>query len=1128
MARKADPPGGRLKALPDTLESHRGFADVIASLRAGHGGTVGGTWGSASALTVAAIARALAAEGPAAGPLVVVLPHAAEADAFVDDLALFTATPAVLLPAIESFGEEDAATDPAEPLRLAVVKQLAAMGSTTAEGRSPGSLSEDRSPGLRLVASIKKKRGDERKQDAEPSLVVITSIQALLAPLPDPRDIEAGTRRLAVGGRIDPEELADWLTARGWQAADAIDTPGTFARRGGIIDLFAADWERPVRMELYGDEIESLRTFDTVSQRSVSTLEAIDLTALASTAGTSGRRAQLGELLPAGSLVALVEPGELAEEAKRMHDRLGDAGLFEPQEVFARLHRFPSVTLSAIAPSSLEATATLAVESVERFTGALDRVKEELETVGKDQEVWIVAPSDAEEKRLRELLADSAPARTKRLHFARGHLSGGFRLVPEKLVLVSSGELFRREDAPAARPAKQRLSRAIDTFLDLHEGDYVVHVAHGIGRYKGLKLLEKHGRTEEFLEVEFAESTRIYVPASCIELVQKYVGGTKLAPKLAKIGGTLWERQKQAVQKAVADMAADMIRLQATRASRPGIAFPPDTPWQREFEESFPFDETPDQLTAIEAIRGDMEQPRPMDRLLCGDVGFGKTELAMRAAFKAVEAGAQVAVLVPTTVLCEQHRRTFSARFKEFPFVIRSLSRLASTAEERETLEGLARKKVDIVIGTHRLAQADIHFANLGLVVVDEEQRFGVDVKERLKALRASVDVLTMTATPIPRTLHMSMLGIRDISNLTTPPVNRIPVETKVARWDQSLIKNAIERELARDGQVFFVHNRIHDIHKVAQKLQSIVPEATIGSAHGRLSETELEEVMLSFVAGTTDILLATTIIESGLDIPRANTIFIDEADTYGLADLHQLRGRVGRSHHRAWCYLLVDETARLTSTAAKRLRAIQEFSSMGAGFSLAMRDLEIRGAGNLLGTQQSGHIATVGYELYCRLLEQAVRGMKKMPPAEPPPVNVDLPGEAWLPRDYVPDFRAKIDVYRRLSRATAESQVDDLGRELVDRFGPLPDEARRLLDFTKLKALATAHGIDSITRHPGMIMFGHHDRAAIEKLRQAAAKKGRVVRVVDQKTAVLPLHDDTLADPNKLLASIRSLLHLG
>ncbi|MFM7042811.1 MAG: transcription-repair coupling factor [Planctomycetaceae bacterium] len=1099
--------GTRLLGLADTLDAHAGFADVVAALREGHGGTIGGTWGSACALAVAGLARALGrgAAGPRpAAPLVVVLPHAAEAEAFADDLALFTTTPAALLPALEDFAfAEAAATDDTH-------------GVFAGGSAAPDPVEADR------LSLVKRLTGED------PPAVIVTSIQALLAPLADPRDVAAGTRRLEVGGRLDPEELADWLAARGWTAADAIDVPGSFARRGGIVDLFAADWERPVRVELDGDEIDSLRTFDTVSQRSVAALEHVDVTALAASAGAR-RRTHLADLVPPGTIWAIAEPGEVAEEARRMHERLADtaAGLFAPDDVLARINRFASVGLSALAPSSLDATATLAIESVERFTGVLDRVREELDTVGRDQEVWVVCPSDAEEKRLAELLASSAPAQTGRLRFARGRLSAGFRLVPEKLVLVGSAELFNRDEA-AARPQKQRLSRAIDTFLDLHEGDHVVHVAHGIGRYRGLKLLEQHGRTEEFLEIEFAESTKIFVPASCIELVQKYVGGTKLAPKLAKIGGTLWAKQKAAVERAVADMAADMIRLQATRASRPGIAFPADTAWQRQFEESFPFDETPDQLTAMEAIRGDMEQAKPMDRLLCGDVGFGKTELAMRAAFKAAEAGAQVAVLVPTTVLAEQHRRTFTARFAEFPFVVRSLSRLSCTAETRDTLDGLARKSVDIVIGTHRLAQSDIHFANLGLVIVDEEQRFGVDVKERLKALRSSVDVLTMTATPIPRTLHMSMLGIRDISNLTTPPVNRIPVETKVARWDTALVRHAIEREFARDGQVFFVHNRIHDIHRVADRLRAIVPEATIGIAHGRLSETELEDVMLGFVRGEIDILLATTIVESGLDIPRANTIFIDEADTYGLADLHQLRGRVGRSHHRAWCYLLVDEAARLTSTAAKRLRAIQEFSSMGAGFSLAMRDLEIRGAGNLLGTQQSGHIATVGYELYCRLLEQAVRGLKAMPPAEPPPVAIDLPGEAWLPRDYIPDFRAKVDVYRRLSRAAAATQIDDLASELTDRFGPLPPEAARLLDFARLRVAAAGLGIDSITRHPGMVMFGHHDRAAMDRLRTAAMKKGRTVRIVDQKTAVVPLHADTLAEPNKLLASVRSLVALG
>ena len=1093
-------PAGRLLGLANTLDSHNGFAEVVASLRAGHGGTIGGTWGSASALTAAALAESLAAGPGPTGQLVVLLPHAADADFFLDDLALFTPLPVAVLPAMESFGEASPGGDPTEAERLALVKRL--IGPPAGHPR-----------------------------------IIVTTIQALLAPLADPREIEASTRQLAVGGRLDPAELADWLAARGWEAADAIDTPGTFARRGGILDLFASDWDRPVRVELFGDEIESLRTFDTVSQRSVDTLTSIDLTALTRAAPESGarsaRRTHLADIVPEGSWWALVEPGELAEEAARAHRRLADVSIAagiagsisDPADVFARIYRFPSVTLSAVAPSSLEATALLAIESVERFTGVLDRVRDELETVGKDQEVWVIAPTEAEEKRLEELLAGCGPARSGRLHFAKGHLSGGFRLVPEKIVLISSAELFRREDVATSRPTKQRLSRAIDTFLDLHEGDYVVHVAHGIGRYKGLKLLEKHGRTEEFLEVEFAESTRIYVPASCIELVQKYVGGTKLAPRLAKIGGTLWDRQKAAVERAVADMAADMIQLQAKRASRPGVALPPDTPWQRSFEESFPFDETPDQLTAIEAIRGDLEQPRPMDRLLCGDVGFGKTEMAMRAAFKVAEAGGQVAVLVPTTVLAEQHRRTFLARFAEFPFTIRALSRLTGTKEERDTLEGLARGTVDIVIGTHRLAQADIHFANLGLVVVDEEQRFGVDVKEKLKAIRASVDVLTMTATPIPRTLHMAMLGIRDISNLTTPPANRIAVETRVARWDERLIRGAIDRELARGGQVFFVHNRIQDIHKVEHRLSQIVPEATIVIAHGRLSESELEEVMLTFVAGRADIMLATTIIESGLDIPRANTIFIDEADTYGLADLHQLRGRVGRSHHRAYCHLLVDEAATLTSTAAKRLRAIQEFSSMGAGFSLAMRDLEIRGAGNLLGTQQSGHIATVGYELYCRLLEQAVRGIKSLPPAELPPVVIDLPGAAWLPRDFIPDFRAKIDVYRRLSRVMGEGQVDDLAAELADRFGPLPAEVNRMLDFARVRVAAAAHGIDSITRQTGMLVIGHHDPQAMQRLRVTWQAGGKTLRVVGDRSAVVPLEQRICDDPDQLLAAVRTLL---
>ena len=541
-----------------------------------------------------------------------------------------------------------------------------------------------------------------------------------------------------------------------------------------------------------------------------------------------------------------------------------------------------------------------------------------------------------------------------------------------------------------------------------------MHLAHGIGRYRGLRLLDKDGQVEEHLEIEFHGGTRIYVPSSKIDLVQKYVGSAKSRPSLARIGGRAWIRQKQAAEQAVVDMAAEMLETQAARAARPGIAFNADSQWQQEFEATFVYQETPDQLDAVQHIKSDMVSARPMDRLLCGDVGFGKTELAIRAAFKAVDSGFQVAILVPTTILAEQHFRTFQERMAEFPFAIAKLSRFSTPQEQQQTVAGLRNGQIDIVIGTHRLASKDVSFQNLGLVMIDEEQRFGVEVKERLKTMRTVVDILTMTATPIPRTLHMSMVGMRDISNLQTPPEDRIAVETRVCRFQNELIRHAIKRELNRGGQVYFVHNRIGDIEILANKLRQTVPEADIRIAHGQMPEAQLERVMVDFVAGSFDVLLATTIVESGLDIPNANTMFIDEANRYGLADLHQLRGRVGRYKHRAYCYLLIDPGQNLTPGAARRLRAIEEFSDMGAGFAIAMRDLEIRGAGNLLGTEQSGHIAAIGYEMYCELLESAVRKLQRLPPKLTIDVTIDLPGEAYLPQQYVPDMRLKIDLYRR------------------------------------------------------------------------------------------------------------------
>ncbi|MAT70492.1 MAG: transcription-repair coupling factor [Planctomycetaceae bacterium] len=854
----------------------------------------------------------------------------------------------------------------------------------------------------------------------------------------------------------------------------------------------------------------------------------------------------------------LVEPAELEEEGRYYHQRLE-----RPEDAFAtstalkELYKFPSVAAAGVPAGSYETTAHLQFESIEQFSGDITRVKKELDAAATGQDVVLVCDNDAEIERLAEVFAETQLATDGRLSFAAGRLAAGFRVIPPCLegrgqgrdandagnnkldaspsrpqpltsrkgghargvILISAAELFHRQEI--VRRTVRETGRAIDSFLQLREGDLIVHLAHGVGRYRGIKLIEKDAGAEEHLDLEYDGGTRVYVPASKIELVQKYVGGRAAKPRLAKIGGTSWLRQKKAAEQAVTDLASDMIQLQASRAARPGIAFPGDSHWQREFDAAFPYQETPDQLSAIVDIKSDMQQTKPMDRLLCGDVGFGKTEMAMRAAFKAIDAGYQVAVLAPTTVLAEQHRRTFAQRMVEYPFEIAALSRFCTAKQQREVVRRLADGSLDLVIGTHRLASPDVQFQNLGLVIIDEEQRFGVAVKERLKALRAAVDVLTMTATPIPRTLHLSLLGVRSISNLETAPKDRLAVETRVARFDDALLRHAILRELNRDGQVYFVHNRVHDIQAVAHRLSQIVPEATIGIGHGQMKESELEEVMLGFVRREFDILLATTIVESGLDIPNANTIFIDDADRYGLADLHQLRGRVGRSHHRAYCYLLIDEKRHLSPEAARRLRAIEEFSQMGAGFALAMRDLELRGAGNILGAQQSGHIATVGYELYCSLLEQAVRRLKQLPQRDAVDVSVDLPVAAYFPRQYVADMRTKIDLYRRLARIANESELDDFAAEIADRFGPRPEPVEQLIELARLRIWAHGYRISAIHLEDKYAVLTYSSRPQLNEL---IANGGRALRVADDRSAYLPL-GEAVADPAAVLAALESLL---
>ncbi|MBL8851538.1 MAG: transcription-repair coupling factor, partial [Planctomycetaceae bacterium] len=626
---------------------------------------------------------------------------------------------------------------------------------------------------------------------------------------------------------------------------------------------------------------------------------------------------------------------------------------------------------------------------------------------------------------------------------------------------------------------------------------------------------------EEHLVIEFRDGVRLFVPVSLIHLVQKYVGPAKGTPDLSKVGGTLWSKQKQRVTEAVTDMAADMLRLQAVRHARPGVPCDPDSHLQQEFEASFPYVETEDQLRAIQESKADLERAEPMDRLICGDVGFGKTEVALRAAFKVVDAGRQVAVLVPTTVLADQHFRTFCDRMAEYPITIDMLSRFRTKGEQREILGRLETGGVDILIGTHRLVSPDIKFQDLGLLIIDEEQRFGVAAKEALKHLRLSVDVLTLSATPIPRTLHMSLLGIRDISNLTTPPPDRQPIETRIGRWDEELIRHAVVRELNRGGQVYFVHNRVHNIRTIVDRLQKIVPEARIGIVHGQMAEHELEDGMLSFIARKTDILVATTIIESGLDIPNANTIFIHQADKYGLADLHQLRGRVGRYKHRAYCYLIVEEGRILTRPAARRLKAIQEFSELGAGFKIAMRDLEIRGAGNILGTEQSGHIAAVGYELYCQLLENAVRTLKGEAPRISPHVHIDLPIEAYLPGDYVPPGRQKLDVYRSLSAVTTVDELASFASELRDRFGPLPLVAEHLIALRELELLAFRWRVTTVRLEEGYAVFEYADASLIRSL---ASRQPKVLRVVDSRCAFLVLPNPPIVG-RPLVEHLKSVL---
>jgi transcription-repair coupling factor (superfamily II helicase) len=1070
-----------LKDLTREIQRAPGFGEIAAALKNGRSATVDGGWGSASAL----LAAALGLHAPAT--LVIVLAHVGDVDDFRDDVAAFAGIVPEVLPAWEKPPREMTAGDEVFGRRMRVLKKLSG---------------------------------------ATPPRLVVAPFQATLQPVPKPETLASMSRTVAVGDVTQVENLTAWMLDSGMMRAEVVEVPGEFSVRGGIVDVFPTDATDPVRIEFFGDEVESIRPFDVESQRSLDRYASVTLTAAvgldeSDRAGWS----HAGEYFPEGTWVALIEPADIREEGRHYLARLDDKrGLFSVERGFERLIRLPTIAVSTLAADSLEATWHLRVESIERFSGELTKVKAELDSAAAGENVLIACHNAAEVERLGEVFSDTELARSNRLHLAVGRIRAGFHLIDAQTLLIGDHELFAR--AEIRRPVTRRRyeSRAIDSFLDLNEDDLVVHVNHGIARYRGLHFVDQSAdHAEETLLLEFAEGSKLYVPIAKIDLVQKYVGGGKGEPALSRIGSSSWEKRKKRVADAVVDLAQELIDIQAQRAAKPGFAYPgEDSHWLAEFEAAFPYEETPDQLTAIDAVKRDMTQGKPMDRLICGDVGYGKTEIAIRAAFKAVDAGKQVAILAPTTILAEQHHRSFAARMAEFPFTIEVVNRFRPKPEIREVLKRTAVGGVDILIGTHRILQKDVSFKDLGLVIIDEEQRFGVEDKEWLKTMRTTVDVLTLSATPIPRTLHMSLLGIRDISNLETPPPDRKAIETRVGRFDREVVKRAIHRELNRDGQIYFVHNRVYDIMTIADLVQSIVPEARIGIGHGQMRGDELERTMLDFIHRKYDILVATTIIESGLDIPNVNTIFINEADKYGLADLHQLRGRVGRYKHRAYAYLLLDADKSVSPNAVKRLKAIEEFTALGAGFKIALRDLEIRGAGNILGPEQSGHIESVGYELYCSLLESAARSLTNQPEKPLFECSVELAWRAYLPRDYVPSPRIKLELYRRLGRLRSLGHLTDFRQELIDRFGPLPRPAENLLVETEIRVMAGAWKLDRIHIEQGQyVVLTYSDHVRIEAL---ARRHPGSVRVVDARKAYVPLGEDPVKTP-EIAERVRELL---
>ncbi|MCS7207769.1 MAG: transcription-repair coupling factor [Dehalococcoidia bacterium] len=1091
-------------------------------------------------------------------PLVLVVPTPEDARRLGDDLALLVGTEALApFPETEALPYERLAVD-----ERTVQRRLATLHALLRGGTPPP--------------------------------LVVASAQALLHRLP-PRDAFATAPFLLRPGMdYAPEALARRLVALGYQSVATVEGPGTFSRRGGILDIFPPGAPAPVRLDFFGNTIETLRTFDPLTQRSTGPCEAVEviparevLPALVDTTSAQTLLRSLdaddaspalerirddlsrlfaGESIPEAGLYAgffnphavmhylppqavlvVLRPHRVAEsalaweaQAEALRERRQAQGDIPPafprphlqwEEVRPLLDAFPTrLHLDPWGADQPENRPFLLAPTEfslpPAFAGKLDAFLRWLQEHRQQGGRTVLVTHHTQ--RLATLLVEQGiaprtegdmPLASGEVLLVSGALSEGVGVaVPEgALVVLTDRELFgvvkRARLGRTPPPPSPRRAEAL--LADITPGRYVVHAEYGIGRFLGIQRRQVGEATRDYLVLEYAEGARLFVPVEQIDQVSPYYAPTDQPPPLSRLGSPEWAHTKQRVRSAVREMAKELLDLYAARQVVPGHAFSPDTPWQRQLEDAFPYVETPDQLAAIEETKRDMETPRPMDRLICGDVGFGKTEVAVRAAFKAIMDGKQVAVLVPTTILAQQHYETFRERYSPFPVRIAMLSRLTPPEEQKRILEGLARGEIDLVIGTHRLLSKDVRFKDLGLVVIDDEHRFGVAHKERLKRLRTQVDVLTMTATPIPRTLGMALGGLRAVSLIRTPPEMRQPVKTFVSEYSDDLVREAILRELARNGQVFYLHNRIRDIHAVARRLGNLVPQARIAVAHGRMAKEALGEAVERFRRGDVDILVCTTIIEAGLDLPNANTIIVERAHLLGLAQMHQLRGRVGRGGQQAYAYFLVPKGVRLTPEAEARLKAILSASELGAGFRIAMKDLEIRGAGNLLGPQQSGHIYAVGWDLYLRMLQEAVEELKakgegrpwtpeESPLAPRPQVTIDLPLSAYLPHTYVPDQTQRVALYQRMAEVTTLDGVRDLEEELNDRFGPLPAEVQNLLQVLRWRALALQAGVHSIAKEGDEIVL--RLREPVGGARPALEKRLAPVARVGPETVRLPL----------------------